>query len=78
MSPPATAVRPRKPANETVAAWADAVRHDGELVAPQTGHDIRTAQDMLDSCCHHNQKLVPGMVSQGVVDFLEAIKVADQ
>lgn len=48
---------------------------DGELVAPEPGHGIGLADDLLKAPCHLDKGLVTTGMSQAVVDVLEPVEV---
>ena len=56
---------------------AHAVKHDRELVAPKTGHEVGAPDGLRQSPTRFLQQLVPDRVSVRIVDRLEAVDVDD-
>ena len=54
------------------------IDQDRELVAAEAGEQLSVAQVLAQSGTHPDQKLVPDVMAQAVVDLLELVKVQQQ
>ena len=61
-----------------VACWGPGPAHEDELVASEARDGVPLALSRMQPLGHLDQQVVPGGVSQGVVDRLEPVEVEQQ
>ena len=75
---PSRVKRPRQSFCQEVDAWAVAFDHQqGEFIASDPGHDVRTALDLRHHRGRTRKKLVTGEVPGRIIDQLEVVEVDD-